>query len=175
MTDYRFDRECRTPYSEAYSITKEEEVVGRVDLHYTSGVVYATLCVNEEISMEAIQDLTGGAGADAVIECAGVEATGILAGRIARRKGRVVVLGVFEKPAPLDYIDLVYGEKTVTGSMGGYGVFDEAIQMMADGTFDGEPLITGKIGLDDILTAGFDALIKHKEENVKILVSPKQV
>jgi hypothetical protein len=57
MTDYRFDRECRTPYSEAYSITKEEEVVGRVDLHYTSGVVYATLCVNEEISMEAIQDL----------------------------------------------------------------------------------------------------------------------
>ncbi len=125
--------------------------------------------------LEAIQDLTGGAGADAVIECAGVEATGILAGRIARRKGRVVVLGVFEKPAPLDYIDLVYGEKTVTGSMGGYGVFDEAIQMMADGTFDGEPLITGKIGLDDILTAGFDALIKHKEENVKILVSPKQV
>jgi hypothetical protein len=57
MTDYRFDRECRTPYSEAYSITKEEEVLGRVDLHYTSSVVYATLCINEEISMEAIQDL----------------------------------------------------------------------------------------------------------------------
>jgi hypothetical protein len=57
MTDYRFDRECRTPYSEAYSITKEGEGLGRVDLHYTSGVAYATLCINEEISMEAIQDL----------------------------------------------------------------------------------------------------------------------
>jgi (R,R)-butanediol dehydrogenase/meso-butanediol dehydrogenase/diacetyl reductase len=122
--------------------------------------------------VKAIGDLTGGAGADVVIECAGVEATGILAGHVARRKGRVVVLGVFERPAPLDYIDLVYGEKTVTGSMGGYGVFDEAIQMMADGTFDGGPLITGKVGLDDIVSGGFGVLINHKEENVKILVSP---
>ena len=100
-----------------------------------------------------------------------MEATGILAARMARRKGHVVVMGVFEEPAPLDYIDLVYGEKTVMGSMGGYGVFDEAIQVMAEGKFDGEPLITGNIELDDIL-GGSDDLIKHKEENVKILVSP---
>ncbi len=121
---------------------------------------------------EAIEDLTDGAGADVVIECAGVEATGILAGQVARRMGRVVVMGVFEKPALLNYTDLVYGEKTVTGSMGGYGVFDEAIQMMADGRFNGEPLITGRIKLDDILEKGFKTLIKHKEANVKILVSP---
>jgi (R,R)-butanediol dehydrogenase/meso-butanediol dehydrogenase/diacetyl reductase len=81
-------------------------------------------------------------------------------------------MGVFERPAPLDYTDLVYGEKTVMGSMGGYGVFEEAIQAMAEGKFNGEPLITGRIGLDDLLD-GFEALIKHKEENVKILVSPR--
>jgi len=57
MTDYRFDRECRTPYSEAYSIVKEENQLGRVDLHYTSGAVYATLSVNEDVTMENIQDL----------------------------------------------------------------------------------------------------------------------
>jgi len=57
MTDYRFDRECRTPYSEAYSIVKEEEQLGRVDLHYTSSAVYATLCVNENVTLENIQDL----------------------------------------------------------------------------------------------------------------------
>jgi (R,R)-butanediol dehydrogenase/meso-butanediol dehydrogenase/diacetyl reductase len=66
----------------------------------------------------------------------------------------------------------VFSEKTVLGSMGGYGVFDESIQMMADGRFNGEPLITGKIVLDDIVSAGFEALIQHKEENVKILVAP---
>lgn len=121
--------------------------------------------------LAAIRDLTGGAGADVVIECAGTEATGILAGQIARRRGRVVVMGVFEQPAMFDYTDLVYGEKTIMGTMGGYGVFEEAIRVMAQGKFNGEPLITGKISLDRILDA-FDALIKHKEDNVKILVSP---
>jgi hypothetical protein len=33
-------------------------------------------------------------------------------------------------------------------------------------------LITGRIGLDDILESGFKALVKYKEANVKILVSP---
>jgi (R,R)-butanediol dehydrogenase/meso-butanediol dehydrogenase/diacetyl reductase len=84
-----------------------------------------------------------------------------------------MIMGVFEKPAPIDYSDLVFSEKTVMGSMGGYGLFDEAIQVMAEGKFDGEPLVTGKIGVDDIVTGGFEALIKHKEENVKILVSPQ--
>jgi (R,R)-butanediol dehydrogenase/meso-butanediol dehydrogenase/diacetyl reductase len=120
----------------------------------------------------AIRDLTDGAGADVVVECAGIQATGMLAGRVARRRGRVVVMGVFERPAPLDYTDVVYGEKMIMGSMGGYGVFDEAVQAMAEGKFNGQLLITGEIGLDAIL-GGFDALIRHKEENVKILVSPR--
>jgi (R,R)-butanediol dehydrogenase/meso-butanediol dehydrogenase/diacetyl reductase len=134
----------------------------------------ATTVINplEEDPVAAIQRHTDGAGADVVIECAGVPTTGILAGHVARRKGRVMVMGVFEKPAPLDFTDLVFSEKTVLGSMGGYGVFDESIQMMADGRFNGEPLITGKIVLDDIVSAGFEALIQHKEENVKILVAP---
>jgi (R,R)-butanediol dehydrogenase/meso-butanediol dehydrogenase/diacetyl reductase len=132
----------------------------------------AVIDPRKEDALAAIRALTGGEGADVVIECSGIEATGILAGRIARRKGRVVVMGVFEHPAPLDYTDLVYGEKTVMGSMGGYGVFDEAIQAMASGKFNGDPLITGKIKLDNIL-GGLDALIKHKEDNVKILVSPR--
>ena len=121
--------------------------------------------------VEAVRELTGGAGADVVIECAGIPATGILAGRIARCRGRVVVMGVFEAPAPLDFTDMVYGEKTVSGSMGGYGVFDEAIEAMADRRFQGLDLITGRIGLDDILD-GLHALIDHKDEHIKILVSP---
>jgi (R,R)-butanediol dehydrogenase/meso-butanediol dehydrogenase/diacetyl reductase len=125
-----------------------------------------------EDPVAAIGDLTGGAGADVVIECAGTQATGVLAGRIARRRGRIVVMGVFERPAPLDYTDLVYGEKTVMGTMGGYGVFDEALGAMAAGRFHGEPLITARIGLKDIVSDGFEALIQHKEAHVKILVSP---
>ena len=34
------------------------------------------------------------------------------------------------------------------------------------------PLITGRIGLDDILEQGFEELANHKDRNVKIIVSP---
>jgi (R,R)-butanediol dehydrogenase/meso-butanediol dehydrogenase/diacetyl reductase len=134
----------------------------------------ATAVINplEQDPIEAIGEFTDGAGADVVVECAGLEATGILAGRLARRQGRIVIMGVFEKPAPFDYTNLVYWEKTVIGTMSGYGLFDEAIQIMAEGKFKSEPLITGRIGLDDLVSDGFDALLQHKEENVKILVSP---
>ena len=119
-----------------------------------------------------IKNLTGGEGVDVVIESAGLEKTALLAGLIAHRTGRIMVMGVFEKPVLFHFTDLVYGEKTVMGSMGGYGVFDEAIRMMAEGKFKGEPLITGKIGLDDIVRKGFNALIHAKETHVKILVVP---
>ena len=57
MADYRFERECRTPYSEVYIIVSEDERIGRVDLHLTSSIVYATLCVTEEVTADGIQDL----------------------------------------------------------------------------------------------------------------------
>ncbi|UCB44618.1 MAG: zinc-binding dehydrogenase, partial [Spirochaetota bacterium] len=122
--------------------------------------------------VDEINALTDGEGVDVVIECAGLEKTGLLAGHIAKRTGRIMVMGVFEEPAVFDFTDLVYGEKTVMGSMGGYGVFDEAIQLMAEKKFNGEPLITGKIKLDDIVSKGFDALIRFKEKHAKILVIP---
>jgi (R,R)-butanediol dehydrogenase/meso-butanediol dehydrogenase/diacetyl reductase len=122
--------------------------------------------------VEVLKNHTGGEGADVVIECVGLEKTGMLAGHAASRTGRVVVMGVFEKPALLDYTDVVYGEKRLIGSMGGYGVFDDAIAMMAEGMFRGDILISKKIRIDEIVEEGFRALIEHKEEHVKILVSP---
>ena len=35
--------------------------------------------------------------------------------------------------------------------------------------------ITGRIGLDDLVGKGFRELIDNKEENVKILVTPKDL
>jgi len=55
-----FERECRTPYSEAYTIvTNTGERVGRVDLHFTSTVVHATLCVDESLLDSEIRELIG--------------------------------------------------------------------------------------------------------------------
>jgi len=148
-----------------------EPATRRQELAIECGATTIVNPINED-AVAAIKKLTNGDGADIVIECAGISATGQMAGHIARRKGKIMIMGVFEKPAPLDYSDIVFSEKTVMGSMGGYGLYDETIKMMANGDFNGTPLITGKIPLERIVSDGFEALINRKEENVKILVSP---
>jgi len=57
VTEYRFERECRTPHSEAYLIISNEERLGRVDLHFTPSIVYANVCVKQNLTQETIDDL----------------------------------------------------------------------------------------------------------------------
>ena len=60
MEDFRFERECRTPYSETYLIAGEDKdspIIGRVDLHFTANVVNATLCVGENMTAPEIREL----------------------------------------------------------------------------------------------------------------------
>ena len=54
---YDFERECRTPYSEVYTVLEEDAPVGRLDIHLTPAVIHATLCVDESFTQEAIQEL----------------------------------------------------------------------------------------------------------------------
>ncbi|MCX5045473.1 hypothetical protein OG921_20085 [Aldersonia sp. NBC_00410] len=58
------------------------------------------------------------------------------------------------------------------GSLAYAGDHPATIAMIADGKVDAYQFITGRIGLDGIVTDGFDELITNKEENVKILVRP---
>jgi hypothetical protein len=53
----RYDRVCRTPSSEAYLLSEDEQPVGRVDLHFGSSVVHAVLIVERELSESAIRTL----------------------------------------------------------------------------------------------------------------------
>jgi len=117
-------------------------------------------------------EITDGEGFDVVVECAGQPLTAQLAGKLTRTRGRLIVMGVFEKPAALDLTDLVFREKTVSGSMSGYGLYDETIRMMTDPRFKGEELITGRIPLEELVEKGYRGLLYEKESNVKTLVSP---
>jgi (R,R)-butanediol dehydrogenase/meso-butanediol dehydrogenase/diacetyl reductase len=117
-------------------------------------------------------EITHGEGFDVVVECAGQPLTAQLAGKLTRTRGRLIVMGVFEKPAALDLTDLVFREKTVIGSMSGYGLYDETIRMMIDPRFKGEQLITGRIALEELVEKGYRGLLHEKESNVKTLVSP---
>lgn len=57
MAKFNFERECRTPFSECYTVLENDAPVGRVDIHFAEGVVHATLAVNEGLTSERIQEL----------------------------------------------------------------------------------------------------------------------
>ena len=57
MTDYHFEREARTPYSEVFTIDDGEHSHGRVDVHYTASATFATLAVHHSLGEEQVQEL----------------------------------------------------------------------------------------------------------------------
>ncbi len=57
MQDLRYDRLCRTAGSEAYLISRGEEPVARVELHFTPPIVYGLLIVEKEFEEAEITEL----------------------------------------------------------------------------------------------------------------------
>jgi (R,R)-butanediol dehydrogenase/meso-butanediol dehydrogenase/diacetyl reductase len=117
-------------------------------------------------------EITAGSGFDLVMECAGQPSSVQLAGKLTRTRGRLVIMGVFEKPAAIDLTDVVFREKTISGSMSGYGLYDETISIMTDPRFRGDLLITDRIGLDDLVGRGYHGLLNEKDKHIKMLVRP---
>ncbi|HEX3014980.1 MAG TPA: 2,3-butanediol dehydrogenase [Desulfobacteria bacterium] len=120
-----------------------------------------------------VKEATGGLGADVVIECIGNAKTGPLAVKLARKGGKVVLVGVFEQESTINFLEVVANEKHIIGSLAYNGEFSTAINLLGDGRLKAEPLITGKIKIDDIVEKGFEELVNRKAENIKIIVSPR--
>lgn len=57
LDDIRYDRLCRTATSESYLLSQREEAIGRIELHFTSNVVYGLLVIEQEAAEEELLDL----------------------------------------------------------------------------------------------------------------------
>ncbi len=151
------------------SVTAVEMEGQRIDAALAAGAEEVINPATENAEDRA-HELTGGQGFDLVIECVGKPATVFLAARIARTRGHLTIMGVFDKPAALDMFDLVFREKSVSGSMSGYGMYKEAIEMMMHPLFRTDLLITDRIALDELVDKGIHQLIEHRASVIKILV-----
>jgi (R,R)-butanediol dehydrogenase/meso-butanediol dehydrogenase/diacetyl reductase len=132
----------------------------------------AVIDPSREDPVKRALEITDGQGFDLVMECAGQPASVLMAGKLTRTRGHLVVMGVFEKPAAIDLTDVVFREKTISGSMSGYGLYNETIRIMTDPRFRGDLLITDRIGLDDLIGKGYYGLLNEKDKHVKMLVRP---
>ena len=57
MAELKFEREVRTPYSEAYLVMELDRQVGRVDIHFTAEMVHVAVSVDESLTQETVQQI----------------------------------------------------------------------------------------------------------------------
>lgn len=104
-------------------------------------------------AIRAVHDLTGGAGADLVVETVGGHADTVnLAWELTRVQGTVAVLGIFPDRVPVDLLRPVMHEVWATfpicyGVIDGRHDFEVAIEMIAAGRAPVEQLVTHRYPL----------------------------
>jgi len=101
-----------------------------------------------------LKDITGGKGANVVIEATGNPAVMAQALEIAAFKGRVGYIGIDvgrEAPAKLGLIQSK--ELTITGSIGSPGVWPDTLRFMANKGIDLSPLVTSTFEVDNAVGA----------------------
>lgn len=101
----------------------------------------------------AIRELTGGYGADVVIECAGTKAAWETAVEAVRRGGRVLWFGGLPggTKVEVDAARVHYGEIDLLNMHGGTaGEAREAFDLICSGRIRGAPLLSGMVSLEEV-------------------------
>jgi (R,R)-butanediol dehydrogenase / meso-butanediol dehydrogenase / diacetyl reductase len=135
----------------------------------------ATHILNSKIEgwHEQFLDLTDGLGSEVVFDCGGNIPAIRLAVDLARKHGRTVVTSVVDADVPLSAMDIMYHEKEIIGSVAHQHdrEFTWAVQYLADGRVNPEPMITHRVYIDDAIKDGFDKAVVDRNQ-IKILVTP---
>ncbi|MDW3177998.1 MAG: 2,3-butanediol dehydrogenase [Acidimicrobiia bacterium] len=122
-----------------------------------------------------VQELTGGLGVDASIECAGAGPALDACIRATRSRGTVAQTGLHVAPATIDAFELSLREITLVGTWC-YPVtdFPRIIALLASGKMRGSAAVTATVGIEETVD-GFERLIDPTGGDVKILIDPKSI
>lgn len=96
--------------------------------------------------VEAVKTLTGGIGADCVIEAVGIAETLGVTTRLARRGGTITLIGWSgEKTDAFDLTSVTLDELTVRGTLGFCNDFPVALRLMSQGKIRIAPIISHRL------------------------------
>ena len=127
--------------------------------------------VDQEDAGDRIRSLTGGYGADVVVECAGSESAIRLALELVRKRGKYSQMGLPGKPVQLDFEQVAYKELSVSGGIAQRRpAWKRALRLMETGSIPAEKLITHEFSLSDWEEA---FQITERQEGVKLLLRPE--
>jgi alcohol dehydrogenase len=116
----------------------------------------------EQDPIAAVRDLTGGLGADVVIEAVGVPATFELAAELVRPVGHVANIGVHGKPVTLHLERLWSRDVTITTGLVDTSSIPTLLKLVASHQIDAERFVTHRLGFDDFIEA-YDVFARANE------------
>ena len=126
--------------------------------------------VEKENPEKTIKDITGGYGADVVLECSGSASGANLGLKLARKKGKFTQMGLFGKQIEIDFEQIAYKELKVTGFFTQkWTAWERALKLLSEGKVKTAPLVTEKLPLTE-WKKGFES--KEKGEGIKTILYP---
>src|SRR5256885_4161134 len=133
-----------------------------------------TVNINEEDAVAVVKELTGGVGADYVVECAGTEATLNQAIHMTNRGGKICLAAFPHEAATLDIAHLVKNNIYAYGIRGeGRSATRRAMALMAEKRFDATKIHTHTFALADLPTALRYAR-ERVDDAIKVVVANRQ-
>jgi len=126
--------------------------------------------IEEQNPMELVNDLTGGYGADVVLECAGVEASVGMCLRLVKRAGQFTQVGLVGKSVSFDIDQVPLKEISLRGGNASVPwAWIKALKLMGTGKVKIKPLISHVIPLSEWKKA-FN--IFREKSGLKIILTP---
>lgn len=111
-----------------------------------------------------------GGGPTAVVDAVGVPVTVRLAAKVVAAAGRVVVIGISTAEVSLPIAPLTRKEMTILGSRNSAGLFADAVRLVVEHEADIRPLITQRIGLQEVRET-IELALAHPELVEKAMVT----
>lgn len=118
----------------------------------------------------AVRDLTGGHGADIVLECSGAAPAVDQAIHMAKRSGKVVLVGFFGEPVTADLNHAVMNGISLQSVRGeGTGSIARAVSLASRGRLNANALVTHHFPLTEIGEA-FDTYAERRGDAIKVML-----
>jgi (R,R)-butanediol dehydrogenase/meso-butanediol dehydrogenase/diacetyl reductase len=135
-----------------------------------SGGIYVD--VGKSDLKQAVLSQFGGP-ADIVYECVGAAPSLNSCLDIVKPGGALMVMGVYEKPPQFRMNDFQEGERRLFTSQAHVDEIATALEYLDTGAVSADPLVTREVTLDTLVQDGFEELLAHGEEHIKILIRIK--
>ncbi|NAS27375.1 zinc-binding dehydrogenase [Herbidospora sp. NEAU-GS84] len=126
--------------------------------------------VHDPDAVAQVRTLSGGHGADIVLECSGAAPAVDDALRMVRRGGRVVLVGFFDEPVTADLNHAVMNGITIHTVRGeGAGSLARAVSLAGRGRLATEDLVTHHFPLEAVAEA-FDTYAERRGDALKVML-----